>query len=149
MSVDCKTIFNADEQKQLVRAIADAEQNTSGEIRIHLEDYCDGEPYHRGLEVFHSLKMHQTALKNGVLIYIAVQDRKLAILCDKGINDIVPPHYWEEILQALKTSFKRDQFLAGIEQAIHEIGQKLKIHFPYQKNDIDELTNENSIGKVS
>lgn len=149
MSVDCKSIFNADEQGQLVKAIAAAEQNTSGEIRIHLEDYCDGEPFQRGLEVFHTLKMHQTALKNGVLIYIAVQDRKLAILGDKGINEIVPPHYWEEILHALKTSFKREQYLSAIEQAVHEIGQKLKVHFPYQKNDIDELTNEISFGKVS
>lgn len=78
------------EEAEIVEAIRKAEQKTSGEIRVHIEAHTDQDPYKRAMEVFHLLKMDNTKEANGVLIYIAVDDKTFVIYGDKGINDVVP-----------------------------------------------------------
>lgn len=140
------TLFSEDQKKRMVQCIADAELMSSGEIRLHMEDRCKADPYERALQVFHQLNMHQTEQRNGVLLYIAVQDKKLAIVGDRGIHEVVQQIYWDKIIDHLKAAFKQGQYFDAIAAAIHDIGQQLKQYFPIKQNDRNELSNDISIG---
>lgn len=137
-----KDFFTDIQQRSIRKAIENAELNTSGEIRVHLESKCKSEPKSRAIEVFEKLKMHETALRNGVLFYLAVEDKKFAILGDKGINDVVGEQFWDEIRDLMILEFKHEQFSVGLCQGIEMAGLKLKAHFPHQKDDVNELTND-------
>ena len=102
-----KQFFNQAQKEAIQAAIADAEMNTSGEIRVHIDDKCGVAPVEKAIEVFEKLKMHETELRNGVLIYVAVKDHKLAIVGDQGINDVVADNFWDEIKNNLIESFKK------------------------------------------
>lgn len=141
-----KKIFTAEERKSIVQAIAEAEAMTSGEIRLHLETKCKGDPVARAVEVFYKLGMDKTVNANGVLIYVAYGDKKLAIVGDKGINQVVPGTFWKGIKEAMSAHFKNEEFFQGIVFAIKETGFHLKQYFPIQNNDKNELPNEISEG---
>ena len=100
------------------------------------------------LKTFKTLKLDQTASKNGVLIFIVPSSRQFAILGDKGINDIVPENFWDDIILDLQTYFKADKMVEGLCLNIEKIGEKLKTHFPYQSNDQNELPDEISFDKI-
>lgn len=134
-------------QGRVVAAIEQAELNTSGEIRVHVESKLEGEPMERAIAVFNNLKMGETALKNGVLIYIAYESHKLAIIGDTGINDKIPENYWDEILSGLKADFAAANITEGLCRAILKVGEQLKAIFPYQSDDKNEQSNEVSFDK--
>jgi uncharacterized membrane protein len=135
------------EQQRLVDAIGRAEKNTSGEIRVHVEARCSVNAYERAVEVFFMLEMDKTMARNGVLIYVAVDDRKMAIIGDEGINKVVPENFWEETLTDMRLHFSMSQFTEGLENAIERAGEKLKIYFPYDRNtDQNELSDAISLG---
>lgn len=135
------------EERRLVDAIGRAEQNTSGEIRVHLEAHCATNPYERAIEVFFMLEMNKTAARNGVLIYVAVRDHKLAILGDEGINKVVPDNFWEDNLREMQLYFSMSQYVEGLERAIEHVGKKLKLYFPYNRGtDQNELSDAISLG---
>ncbi len=135
------------EQERIVDAIGLAEKNTSGEIRVHIESRCTINPYERAVEVFFMLGMDKTAARNGVLIYVAVDDHKLAIIGDEGINNVVPENFWEDALNDLRLHFSMSQFTEGIEKAIGRVGEKLKHYFPYdRRTDQNELSDAISLG---
>lgn len=138
--------LTAEQEQVIINAIKIAEKNTSGEIRVHLEENTDKPPLERALEVFHFLKMDATELKNGVLIYIAVQSKKFAILGDKGINDKVPANFWDSEKEIVLSHFKKGAFSKGLELAILEVGEKLKEFFPYKSSGTNELSDEISKG---
>ena len=142
-----KDFFSAEEKVKIVDAIQEAEKNTSGEIRLHIENYCKAEVLDRASEVFATLKMHKTALRNGVLFYLAVKDHKFAILGDAGINAVVPPDFWDQIKNEMEGKFKENFFCDGICNGIKAAGMQLKSHFPYQLDDINELPDDISFGK--
>ena len=137
-----KELFTEELQKQVVAAIETAELNTSGEVRVHLDDNCKGEVLDRAAYVFEKLEMHKTEQRNGVLFYLAVQDKKFAILGDAGINQKVPENFWEEIKSEVITNFKKGDFAGGLSSGIVKAGEQLKAHFPYQEDDVNELDNE-------
>lgn len=139
--------FNETEQQQIVQAIKDAEKNTSGEIRIHIESDCPGDVLDRAAYMFAKLDMHKTELRNGVLFYLSVNDRKFAILGDAGINAVTPDNFWDEIKETILAKFKNGEFANGLETGIKMAGEALKKHFPFEKNDINELSDEISFGK--
>lgn len=141
-----KEIFTAEEKKAIVKAIGEAEAMTSGEIRLHLEAKCSGDPMARAVEVFYKLGMDKTANATGVLIYVAYADKKLAIVGDKGINQVVPGTFWKGIKEAMSGHFQQEQFFQGIAFAIKETGFHLKQYFPIQDNEKNELPNEISEG---
>ena len=114
---------------------------------MHLESKCKGEPKERAIEVFEQLKMHETALRNGVLFYLATEDKKFAVIGDEGINKEVGDHFWDEIRNLMLMEFKREQFSVGLCQGIEMAGMKLKSHFPHQKDDQNELTNDISFAE--
>jgi uncharacterized membrane protein len=134
--------INAIELHQKVEAaIAEAEHNTSAEIRVHLEDKCAEDPLDRASFIFEKLEMHKTEARNGVLIYVAFKHRKLAIIGDAGIHAHVPPNTWEEVKNAMTTAFAQGHFEQGLCNAVAAVGEHLKRSFPYQHNDTNELPN--------
>lgn len=135
------------DKKAIQEAICKAEELTSGEIRVHIDKSCRGEPLKRAIEVFNKLKMHATKERNGVLIYLSFNDRKLAILGDEGIDKKVANDFWDSTKEQLILDFKNQQFIPGIIKSINEVGIRLKEYFPYQADDIDELSNEITFDK--
>ncbi|MCU0416365.1 MAG: TPM domain-containing protein [Cytophagaceae bacterium] len=131
--------FSEAQEQAIITAIEAAEQMTSGEIRVHIEDHCDYEVLDRAADVFALLKMHTTELRNGVLFYVAMEDHKFAILGDAGINSKVPYGFWDEVKEEMKRHFKVGHLTEGICVGIEMAGTKLKEHFPYASNDVNEL----------
>lgn len=115
------------EEAEIVEAIRKAEQKTSGEIRVHIEAHTDQDPYKRAMEVFHLLKMDNTKEANGVLIYIAVDDKTFVIYGDKGINDVVPFDFWNTTKDQMVLHFKTGQFKGGIIAGIMQAGKELQV----------------------
>ena len=138
--------LSKEEEQEIISAIVTAEKNTSGEIRVHLEASADKDHSERALEVFHLLEMNATKDANGVLIYVAVNDKKFVIYGDKGINDVVPKDFWDNTKDVIQSHFKKGNFKQGLIDGILSSGQELKLHFPYQQDDVDELSNEISKG---
>ena len=141
------TFFSAAEQAAIIDSIHKAEKNTSGEIRVHIENQCAYELMDRAADVFASLGMHKTDLKNGVLFYLSINDRKFAILGDAGINTKVPAGFWDSIKELVLDHFKKGEYALGLSKGIEKAGLKLSEHFPYNKTDVNELSNEISFNK--
>jgi len=135
-------LFTEQQQKHVQDAIAQAELNTSGEIRVHVDKHCKEEPMKKAIAVFEKLGMHKTEQRNAVLFYLAMEDKKLAILGDKGINEAVPTNFWDEIRDLMVSHFKKGEFTEGLSKGIVMAGEQLKSAFPYQSDDKNELSNE-------
>ena len=134
-------------QEEIVAAIKQAELDTSGEIRVHLESKCPSDPLQRAVYIFNYLKMYKTQARNGVLIYVAVESRKFAIIGDAGINNAVPENFWDSIKEKMAHAFSKGDYVQGISEAIREAGLSLKKYFPYQSDDINEQPDEISFGQ--
>lgn len=134
--------FSQSQRELLQKKIEEAERETSGEIRVHIENHCKEDVFSRGVELFHKLHMHETNLHNGVLFYLAVKDRKFAIIGDKGIDQKVPDGFWESIKTEMSLKFKEGKFAEGLAEAIIKAGMQLKDHFPYHSDDKNELSDE-------
>ena len=139
--------FTAENKLQITNAIRVAEINTSGEIRVHIESHCKGEVLDQAAYVFEKLEIHKTELRNGVLFYLAVDDHKFAILGDVGINQKVSDNFWENIKENVVAKFKDGLYSEGLAEGIVKAGEQLKEHFPYQDDDVNELSDEISFGK--
>ena len=136
------TILNREQDHRVVEAIRQAELNTSGEIKVHIENRCKGNVAKRSLVVFKRLKLNETRLRNGVLIYLAVKDHKFAILGDEGINNVVEEGFWNDVKDLMQNHFKEGRFAEGLEQGIQRCGEKLKTYFPFQTDDINEIPDD-------
>lgn len=143
---ETEDFLTQEEEQEIVQAIAEAEKNTSGEIRVHLEEHSDKEPLVRAQEVFFALKMQETKARNGVLIYIGVHDKHLAIIGDEGINNVVENDFWNCTKDVIIANFKEKQFKKGLVEGVLRAGEQLKKYFPYQSDDTNELSNEISKG---
>jgi uncharacterized membrane protein len=139
--------FTTAQKKQITDAIKEAELNTSGEIRVHVEMDCKEDVLDRAAFWFEKLKMHKTDLRNGVLFYLSINDRKFAILGDAGINAVTPENFWDEIKETVIGYFQKEEYANGLSKGIKMAGQALQEHFPYQKDDINELSDDISFGK--
>ena len=130
----------------LVSAIKEAEKNTSGEIRIHIDETCKGDPMKQAGKIFGYLGMDRTVLHNGVLIYVACQTKVFAVIGDSGINNAVPHDFWNDVIAMMKHRFSAGQYAEGLAEAVRMTGEKLKVHFPYKEGDVNELPDEISFG---
>lgn len=135
-------MLTASEKEEIQESIRLAELKTSGEIRVHIDKKCDSDPFEKAVTIFNKLKMYQTRDRNGVLIYISFSNRKLAIIGDEGINNVVPTDFWESTKNELIFSFKRNEFAQGIIDAVNEAGKQLQQYFPVKSDDKNELSNE-------
>jgi len=142
------TDFFTREQKEAIkRAVQQAEKETSGEIRVHIENVCEGDVLDRAATVFDKLGMTQTEQRNGVLFYVALKSHKFAILGDLGINAKVPQNFWESTKEKIIEHFKEGLFAEGLIEGITLAGKELKQWFPYQTDDVNELPDDISFGK--
>lgn len=139
--------FTEEDKLQISNAIRVAEINTSGEIRVHVESHCAGDVLDRAAYLFEKLEMHQTELRNGVLFYLALEDRKFAILGDAGINLKVPDNFWESTKDVVIRKLKDGLYAEALADGIVMAGEQLKAHFPHQKDDVNELSDDISFGK--
>jgi len=140
--------FLGKENEQLItKAIEKAEHQTSGEIRVHVESKCKEEVLDRAAWLFKKLKMHETKDRNGVLIYLSINDRKFAIIGDAGINKVVPEGFWNDNKEMMISHFKKGEFAIGLIKGIEKAGEQLKLYFPHQDDDVNELSDEISYGK--
>jgi len=141
--------FFTKEEKALIKsAVKEAELNTSGEIRVHIENSCRTDVLDRAAWWFAKLAMQKTEQRNGVLFYLAVKDKKFAILGDAGINAVTPEDFWDQIKEKMLAHFTAGKFAAGLQEGILMAGEQLKEHFPYQDDDVNELSDDISFGKV-
>ena len=138
--------LSKDDETEIVAAIRMAEKETSGEIRIHIERKCPGESFERAKAVFHLLKMDETNLKNGVLIYLAADDHEFVICGDKGIDDVVGHDFWNTTKDIMASFFREGKFKEGLIAGIKMAGEQLQLFFPCKHDDQDELDNEISNG---
>ena len=146
MSKSARDFFSREQRDDIKQAIMNAELDTSGEIRVHIDSVCPGDVMEKALEAFKKLKIHETELRNGVLLYLAVKNRKFAIIGDKGINKVVPDDFWEELKVDMLNAFREENFTDGLINGITKTGIHLKEHFPYQTDDVNELPDEISFG---
>lgn len=131
------------QEEELVKAIGEAENQTSGEIRLHIEKSCDkDDAMLRAQELFHELEMDKTTQRNGILVYVAWKDHKVAIWGGIGIHEHVGQEFWEEEIGILIDHFKEDKYTEGLKTVIIQIGNKLREYFPYQSDDENELSDE-------
>jgi len=141
--------FKEEEKKLISESIREAEKNTSGEIRVHIESKCAGDVMDRAAYLFEKLKMHETKLRNAVLFYLALDDKKFAILGDAGINQVTAENFWDDIKDTMLGEFAENKFSFGLSTGITMAGEQLKKHFPHQRDDINELPDEISFGDKS
>jgi len=134
--------FTKEQQEYLHQAIMNAELDTSGEIRVHIENTCKGDAMERALAVFKKLGMDKTESRNGVLIYLAIENRKFAIIGDEGIHAVVTEVFWESIKNKMMNHFRENHFTEGLVEAITETGKQLKAYFRHQSDDKNELSDD-------
>lgn len=139
--------FTEEQKTEILNSIKNAELNTSGEIRLHVEKKCAEDVLDRAAFLFEKLKMHKTEKRNGVLFYMSIDDHKFAILGDAGINAVTPENFWDEIKGVVLNNFKKGEFTNGLSKGIEMTGKALKEHFPYQSDDVNELSDDISFGK--
>ena len=139
---EIQVFLNPDQESKVVEAIQEAERNTSGEIRVHIEAHSDMDPMDRAKAVFAQLEMHKTEARNGVLFYVGVQDHSFVILGDQGIDQKVDDDFWESTKDLVLSNFKNGDFDKGLIKGILEAGKQLKAYFPFQSDDENELSDE-------
>jgi len=137
-----KKFFSDEDQRRIVEEIRKAEEGTSGEIRVHLDRHSGRDVLKKAQRIFIQLGMNRTQHRNGVLIYLATDHRKFAIVGDDGIHRVVPENYWEDVKEEMQKHFREGKFLAGLCLGIQKIGEKLQAYFPSEKGDGDELPDE-------
>lgn len=142
MQIKASTFFTKEQQDQIRNAIKEAEEKTSGEIRVHIETVLQGSVLDRAAWIFGKLGMHTTESRNGVLFYLAVKNKKFAVIGDKGINAVVPENFWDTIKEILVGHFRNREFTEGLIEGILMAGNQLGEHFPINKDDINELPDD-------
>jgi len=140
--MNASDFFTREQQAQIRAAIAAAEENTSGEIRVHLETGFTGGILDRAAWIFRKIGMHRTKNRNGVLFYLAVENKQFAVIGDWGINRNVPEDFWDKTRQLVEQHFKNGQYAEGLAKGILMAGDQLKEHFPHRRDDINELPDE-------
>lgn len=138
--------FSDAEEVKIVETIANEEKKTAAEIKLHVTKYCKGDPMLAAGNVFEKLEMSKTIQRNGILIFLALEDHKVAILGDEGINSLVENDFWDCTLELMITHFKRNEVAEGVCTAIERVGEKLTIFFPNGDKKDDELSNDISYG---
>ncbi|MCJ7448452.1 MAG: TPM domain-containing protein [Bacteroidales bacterium] len=136
------SFFTKEQQAHILAAIKEAEEETSGEIRVHIETNLSGSVLDRAAWIFKRIGMHKTSVRNGVLFYLAVNNRQFAIIGDKGINSKVSEDFWEKAKELLRKNFTEGKFTEGLVEGIHLAGLQLKGNFPHKKDDVNELPDE-------
>lgn len=135
------------ELKRVRQAVQQAEKRTSGEIRVHLDIAIMDHVLDHAAYVFQDLGMQNTKERNGVLLYVSVPGRKVAVIGDAGIHAKLGQAYWQDVLDTVLAHFKQQRFCDGLCTGVQMIGEKLAEHFPWQRDDVNELSDDVSFGQ--
>lgn len=138
--------LSIEDRQKIIEAIQKAEQNCSGEVRVHFDRRCKGDVLEAAAQTFARLDMQRTKLRNGILFYVAYRDRKFAVIGDLGINQRVPNDFWNQICEMLEQYFKSGDYVGGLCKGIELCGDQLKTYFPHQSDDVNELPDDISFG---
>ena len=143
-----RAFFSKEENAVIVNAIREAERRTSGEVRVYVESKCRFvDPIDRAAEIFFGLQMEKTDHRNGVLVYVAIKDQQLAVFGDEGIHQKVGNEFWRAEVGKMLSHFSNNNYASGISQIVLDIGEALKSHFPYEREDKNELPDEVVFGR--
>lgn len=143
-----RRLISKDDERRIVASIKEAELNTSGEIRVHVESFCEGgDPVARAIYLFDLLGMQNTVARNGVLIYVALKSHLFAIIGDTGVDAVIPKGFWSGICDVLAADFSEGKIAEGICRAVASAGELLKKDFPHGEDDINEQSDEVSFGR--
>jgi uncharacterized membrane protein len=135
-----RSLLSAEDERRVIEAIRSAEASTSGEIRVHIERWSGSTPMETARRWFDRLGMRATRERNGILFYVAVDERTFAVVGDEGIHGKVGPAFWDGLRDILRDAFARGDHAAGLIRAITEAGTQLQAHFPRRDDDRNELT---------
>lgn len=141
--------FTAEQQQLIVHAVQEAEKLTSGEIRVYVESHCEYmDALDRAKEIFDKINMAATQQRNAILVYVAMKDRQLAVFADEGIYNKAGAAFWNAAVKKMLSHFNRENYAAGIATVVHEVGETLAFHFPYDAAiDKNELPDDIAFGK--
>jgi len=145
-----QNLLSASDKQLLVQAIQAAEKTTSGEIRVYVESHIPKkqDALERATQLFFKNKMNETKDRNGVLVYVAVEDKKLAVFGDQAIHEKVGIEFWYSQVQEMTAHFKEGGYVEGMTKVVSAVGQALTHHFPYDRvTDVNELSDEIMVGK--
>lgn len=137
-----KPLVSKSDEARLIKAIQLAELKTSGEIRVHIEKICPGDVIEACKKKFEELKMHETKDRNAILFFLAVDSKAFAVWGDEGIHQKVSDEFWKSITDCAIHYFKQNDLMTGLEKSVEMCGEKLKLHFPIETDDKNELSNE-------
>ena len=137
-----KKLLSSADEARLIKVIHEAEAKTSGEIRVHIEETCDGDALEACKKLFAGLNMHQTKDRNAILFFLAIKSRSFAVWGDEGIHKKVSDDFWKHITDCAIGYFKQNDLISGLEKSVELCGEKLRIYFPLEHDDKDELSNE-------
>ncbi len=141
--LSAKNLFTVQERQKIIQSICEAEKRTSAEIRVHIDNFCWINPVKKAQGIFLKQQMHHTQHRNGVLFYISVWHRKLAIIGDKGIYEKVNKQFWDELVHHLISSLKENKHKAEtLCECISKVGQALSTYFPASNENPNELSDE-------
>ncbi len=140
--MNASSFLTKEQQAHVRAAIIEAEKSTSGEIRVHIETRLTGEVLDRAAWIFNRIGMDKTADHNGILFYLVIEPRKFAIIGDRGINAKVPDTFWDNIKELMEKNFREGKYTEGLTEGIIMTGIQLREHFPFRKDDINELPDE-------
>ncbi|HEX6850545.1 MAG TPA: TPM domain-containing protein [Candidatus Polarisedimenticolaceae bacterium] len=141
-----RRLLSPDDERRVVAAIRAAERRTSGEIRVHVQGRCKGDPLAAAATIFERLGMTHTAARNGVLVFLAVDDRRFAIVGDKGIHEKVGAAFWDALRDALADRLRAGRAADGLIETVEAIGAELSRSFPRAGDDRNELADRVSYG---
>jgi len=142
-----RAFLSEEDLAAIARAVRQAEARTSAEVRVHLDHTCEEDALQRAVKIFERLGMHRTAERHGVLIYVSVTDRKLAVIGDAGIHERVGEAYWRELVDAVRDRLRQQRSREGLIHAVEQIGETLSRHFPRRPDDVNELSDDVSVGR--
>jgi uncharacterized membrane protein len=141
-----RAVSNLDE-KAIVDAIRGAESLSRAEIRVHLADKTGKiGALESAKKIFEKLGMHRTEMRNGVLIFVCLKERKFAIIGDVGIHQFVSDTFWDDIKTEMQELMRQGKHTEAICHGINRAGEKLQLHFPAGNQNPNELSNEISRG---
>ncbi len=139
---EIEEFLTQEEEQKIIEAIRVAEKETSGEIRVHIENDSTKNCLEHAKEIFHLLHMDETEEKNGVLFYVAVHTHQFAIIGDSGIDEKVPDNFWNDVKDTVTSEFSKGNKADGLILGILEAGQKLQQYFPFHDEDKNELSDD-------
>ena len=147
-----RKVFSEHDLEEIAAAVGRVERAADAEIRVHLEQRVHGkrgetpDALARAQALFHHLGMHKTRHRNGVLVYLALDDRKLAIVGDEAIHAHVGDAYWARVRDLMVSHLRAEAPRDAVVHAVDDLGRVLAEHFPRRPGDAPgDLSNEVSV----